>query len=206
MNQGVLTDRNDMVNQVAILGLFAEDPTVSASDKGSPAPWTYSMEVSPTGQPQPSPVSVPIPADQMSLLQLMVQLQSNTNDMLRQLLEMNRQSLDCAREATQAAREQRARQSQELERWQNSHQSILFDTRGVLQSLEQVHGQIIEQLVNHVHEHQTDLMEGDFALGDFTDRYGPRLAHLNTILSILRPLAALAQHQQAEARNKPQEG
>jgi hypothetical protein len=49
-------------------------------------------------------------------------------------------------------------------------------------------------------------MEGDFALGDFTDRYGPRLAHLNTILSILRPLAALAQQQQAEARNKPQEG
>ena len=90
---------------------------MSTSDKGLPAPWTYSMEVSPTGQPQQqNAVSVPIPADQMSLMQLMVQLQSNTNDMLRQLVEMNRQSLDCAREATQAAREQRARQSVELER------------------------------------------------------------------------------------------
>ena len=187
-------------------GLLAEDHAVSTSDKGSPAPWTYSMEVSPTGQPQPAPVTVPIPSDQMGLMQLMVQLQSNTNDMLRQLLEMNRQSLEFAKEATQAARDQRARQHQELERWQSNHQNILFDTRGVLQALEQVHGQIMEQVVNLVHEKHDELMEGEFALGDFTDRFGPRLAHLNTILSILRPLAAMAQQQQAEARNKPQEG
>ncbi|MFM7593173.1 MAG: hypothetical protein ACKO85_15400 [Isosphaeraceae bacterium] len=180
---------------------------MSGHDKGSPAPWTYSMDISPTGQPQqPAPVSVPIPADTTALMQLMVQLQSNTNDMLRQLIEMNRQALDCQREATQVARDQRVRQSQELERWQASHQDVLFDTRGVLQALEGVHGQIMAHLVEHVHEHKEDLMEGDFALGDFTDRYGPKLAHLNTILSILRPLAALAAQQQAEARIKPQEG
>ena len=34
------------------------------------------------------------------------------------------------------------------------------------------------------------LMEGDFSLSDFVDRFGPRLAHLNTMLAILRPLAA----------------
>lgn len=163
------------------------------------------MEVSPTGPPQAAPVNVPIPNDLMGLMQLMVQLQSNTNDMLRQLIEMNRQSLEFAREATQAARDQRARQHLELERWQNNHQNMIFDSRGVLQALEQVHGQIMEHLVNTVHEKQDELMEGEFALGDFTDRYGPRLAHLNTILSILRPLAALAQQQQEQARNKPQE-
>jgi len=189
-------------------GRFAEVHEVSAPDKGSQAPWTYSMDISPTGQAQqqPAPVSVPIPTDPTALMQLMVQLQSNTNDMLRQLIDMNRQALDCQREATQVARDQRVRQSQELERWQASHQDLLFDTRGVLQALEGVHGQIMGQLVEHVHEHKDELMEGDFALGDFTDRYGPKLAHLNTILSILRPLAALAAQQQAEARNKPQEG
>jgi hypothetical protein len=94
---------------------------------------------------------------------------------------------------------------QELERWQNSHQAILFDTRGVLQALENVHGQMMEQLIEHVQSHKEELMEGDFALGDFTDRYGPRLAHLNTILSILRPLAALAAQQQAETKHRTQQ-
>lgn len=178
---------------------------MSGPEKGSSAPWTYSMEVSPTGQPQPAPVSVPIPTDATALMQLMVQLQSNTNDMLRQLIDMNRQNLEFQREATQVARDQRARQMHELERWQNSHQAILFDTRGVLQALEGVHGQIMEHLIEHVHNHKDELMEGDFALGDFTDRYGPKLAHLNTILSILRPLAALAAQQQAEAKNRPQQ-
>ena len=28
------------------------------------------------------------------------------------------------------------------------------------------------------------------ALSDFVDRFGPRLAHLNTMLAVLRPLAA----------------
>lgn len=178
---------------------------MSSPEKGSPAPWTYSMEVSPTGQAQPAPVSVPIPNDATALMQLMVQLQSNTNDMLRQLIEMNRQALEFQKEATQVARDQRARQMQELERWQASHSTVLFDTRGVLQALEGVHGQIMEQLVEHVQNNKDELMEGDFALGDFTDRYGPRLAHLNTILSLLRPLAAMAAQQQAEAKNRPQQ-
>ena len=30
----------------------------------------------------------------------------------------------------------------------------------------------------------------DFSLSDFVDRFGPRLAHLNTMLAVLRPLAA----------------
>ena len=34
------------------------------------------------------------------------------------------------------------------------------------------------------------LKSGDFALTDFVDRFGPRLAHLNTMLAVLRPLAA----------------
>ncbi len=39
-------------------------------------------------------------------------------------------------------------------------------------------------------EHHENLVEGDFALSDFVDRFGPRLAHLNTMLAVLRPLAA----------------
>jgi len=45
------------------------------------------------------------------------------------------------------------------------------------------------ELVNHVAENHENLVEGEFALTDFVDRFGPRLAHLNTMLAVLRPLA-----------------
>jgi hypothetical protein len=165
------------------------------------------MEVSPTGRQQPGSQtpSGQMPTDPAALFQMMLQMQSATNESLRQLVEQNRALLELTKETVQISRDQRARQSQELERWQNSHQAVLFETRGVLKTLEQVHGQIMEQLVAFVHENETELMDGEFTLADFTDRFGPRLGHLNTILSVLRPLAALAQHQQAETRNKPRE-
>ncbi len=180
---------------------------MSTPDRSAQPPWTYSMEVTATGQPQSAAQlpAGPVPADPATLFQMMLQMQSNTNEMLRQIVEQNRMLLELTKETVQVARDQRARQMQELERWQNSHQAVLFETRGVLKTLEQVHGQIMEQLVGFVQENETDLMEGEFTLADFTDRFGPRLGHLNTILSVLRPLAALAQHAQAETRNKPRE-
>ena len=49
---------------------------------------------------------------------------------------------------------------------------------------------ILRKLANYVEDNHENLMEGDFSLSDFVDRFGPRLAHLNTMLAILRPLAA----------------
>lgn len=180
---------------------------MSTPDRSAQPPWTYSMEVTPAGQTQAAAQlpAGPVSTDPAALFQLMLQMQSNTNEMLRQLVDQNRTLLELTRETVQVARDQRARQMQELERWQTSHQAVLFETRGVLKTLEQVHGQIMEQLVTFVHENESELTEGEFTLADFTDRFGPRLGHLNTILSVLRPLAALAQHAQSEARNKPRE-
>jgi hypothetical protein len=42
----------------------------------------------------------------------------------------------------------------------------------------------------YIEENHDNLVDGDFTLSDFVDRFGPRLAHLNTMLAVLRPLAA----------------
>ena len=64
--------------------------------------------------------------------------------------------------------------------------------RESLGQLEQVHSALMGELVNHVAENHENLVDGEFALTDFVDRFGPRLAHLNTMLAVLRPLAAAA--------------
>jgi hypothetical protein len=147
------------------------------------------MEVSPTGQ-APTPSSPNPNNDPVALLHVLVALQSQTLEVQKQVLASQQQQLELARETAQFAREQRSRQIAELERWQAGHERVIDQCRESLGQLEQVHAALMAELVNHVAEHHENLLDGDFALTDFVDRFGPRLAHLNTMLAVLRPLAA----------------
>lgn len=161
---------------------------MSSRENPSSPYWTYRMEVSPTGQgPTPVPSNV---NDPIALLHLLVNLQNQTMEIQRQNLEIQRQQLELTREAAQISREQRARQIAELERWQNGHEAVLDHCKESLTNLEQVHAALMGELANYVSENHENLIDGDFALTDFVDRFGPRLAHLNTMLAVLRPLAA----------------
>jgi hypothetical protein len=153
------------------------------------------MEVSPTGQgPTPVPTNL---NDPVTLFHILINLQTQTLELQRQTLEAQRQQLDLTREIAQVGREQRARQGAELERWQNSHEGVLDSCRDTLIRLEQVHAALMQDMANYVEDNHENLLEGDFSLSDFVDRFGPRLAHLNTMLAVLRPLAA--------AQRKPDE-
>ena len=171
---------------------------VSSRENPSSVPWTYRMEVSPTGQGPGA--AAHSPNDPLVLLHLMVNLQNQTLDALRQIVEVQRQQLDLTREMVQVSREQRARQGAELERWQAGHEHVLDACRDTLGRLEGVHAALMGDIANSVEENYENLLEGDFSLSDFVDRFGPRLAHLNTMLAVLRPLAA------ANNNNKKPEG
>jgi hypothetical protein len=145
------------------------------------------MEVSPTGQ---GPVAVANPNDPIALLHLLINLQSQDLELQRQQLELQRQQLEMVRETTQVAREQRARQAADLERWQQSHTRVLDHCKEALGQLEQVHAALMRDMAEYIDENHENLVEGDFTLSDFVDRFGPKLAHLNTMLAVLRPLAA----------------
>jgi len=163
---------------------------VSTRENPSPAAgsWTYRMEVSPTGQ-NPA-AAIANPNDPILLLHLLANLQNQTLELQRQQLEISRQQLEISHELLQVNREQRARQGAELERWQAGHEHVIDSCRETMGRLEQVHASLMGELANYVEENHENLMEGDFSLSDFVDRFGPRLAHLNTMLAVLRPLAA----------------
>ena len=160
---------------------------MSSRENPSSPYWTYRMEVSPTGQGNAQPV--PNMNDPVALLHLILNLNSQSLELQRQSLEIQRQQLELAREAAQVNREQRARQIAELERWQTGHEDVLEHCKESLTNLEQVHASLMGELANYVSENHENLIDGEYALTDFVDRFGPRLAHLNTMLAVLRPLA-----------------
>lgn len=146
------------------------------------------MEVSPTGQgPAVGGAGQDNP---IALLHYLLNMQNQSLELQRQSLQIQQQQLELAREAAQISRDQRARQGAELERWQNSHDNVLDQCKESLTNLEQVHAALMAELAEYVSENQENLLEGEFTLTDFVDRFGPRLAHLNTMLAVLRPLAA----------------
>ena len=67
---------------------------------------------------------------------------------------------------------------------------MIENCREALGQLETVHASLMSDLARYVDENHENLVEGTLSLSDFVDRFGPRLAHLNTMLAVLRPLAA----------------
>jgi len=177
-------------------GTVEREVGVSTRENSPSSSWTYRMEVSPTGAPASQTPPNPN-LDPVNLLHALISLQSQTLEVSKQILQNQQQQLELAKEAAQIAREQRARQIAELERWQSGHDRVLDQCRESLGQLEQVHSALMGELVNHVAENHENLVDGDFALTDFVDRFGPRLAHLNTMLAVLRPLAAAARRPEA---------
>ncbi len=113
---------------------------------------------------------------------------SETVDLLRQLLEVQREQLNHLR-ASAAAHDTLSRWRAFLSRWQSEFPSLGEDCRRSLPILERTYGKLIADLSAQLREEGEEALDTDFALQEFLDRYGMRLAQLGTILNLVAPLA-----------------
>jgi hypothetical protein len=107
-------------------------------------------------------------------------------DLLRQLLEVQREQLAYQRAAA-AARDHTARGRAALSRWREEFPDLSDGCRRAMPHLERCYGQMITDLTERIGEE--DSLDNDFAVQEFLDRYGMRLAQLGTILNLVAPLA-----------------
>lgn len=107
-------------------------------------------------------------------------------DLLRQILEVQREQLSYARAAA-AAHDMTSRWRSFLARWQNEFPDLADGCRRAMPHLERCYGQMIADLTERLND--DDGLDNDFALQEFLDRYGMRLAQLGTILNLVGPLA-----------------
>jgi hypothetical protein len=110
-----------------------------------------------------------------------------TVDLLRQILEVQREQLAYQRSAA-AAHDMTARWRAFLGRWQQEFPNLAENCRKAMPHLERCYGQLIRDLTERLTE-EDNAIDNDFALQEFLDRYGMRLAQLGTILNLVGPLA-----------------
>jgi hypothetical protein len=112
---------------------------------------------------------------------------SESLEVLRQMLEVQREQLAYQKAAAQA-HDMSSRWRAFLTRWKDEFPGLSEACRKALPSLERTYGQLIVELTDHLNTEDSDI-DNDFALQEFLDRYGMRLAQLGTILNLVGPLA-----------------
>ena len=113
---------------------------------------------------------------------------ADTTDLLRQILEVHRESLAVQKQAVAAA-DNGSRWRQFLARWQQDFPDLPEACRTSLPILERSYGALIAEMADHLRQSDNDSLDNEFALGEFLDRYGMRLSQLGTILSLVAFLA-----------------
>jgi hypothetical protein len=107
-------------------------------------------------------------------------------DLLRQILEVQREQLAYQRAAA-AAHDMTARWRAYLSRWNEEFPDLSDACKKAMPHLERVYGQMITDLSEKVND--DDGLDSEFAVQEFLDKYGMRLAQLGTILNLVAPLA-----------------
>lgn len=119
-------------------------------------------------------------------------------DLLRQLVvgqDRQNELLEDLAEQINASQRQRAA---ELGQWKEANPVLARRCRAAAEALGRVQTEFIENLAYEVNENHESMMDGEFVLNEFVDRFGPRLAHLNGVLQLLAQLSSMPGNQRSE--------
>ncbi|HMP80213.1 MAG TPA: hypothetical protein PKD54_12230 [Pirellulaceae bacterium] len=137
----------------------------------------YRMDVSPnTPANPPAKPARSVETETSALLKMLVEGQRRQNELLEELVEQ-----------MGAAQRQRAA---ELGQWREANPVLARRCRAAAEVLSQVQTEFLENLTIDVKDNFESLLDGEFMLNEFVDRYGPRLAHLNGVLQVLSQLSS----------------
>lgn len=78
----------------------------------------------------------------------------------------------------------------ELQQWKNANPDLARSCRSAAETLSRVQTQFLDSLTEEIQDSEDHLMEGEYMLNEFVDRFGPRLAHLNGVLQVLAQLGS----------------
>jgi hypothetical protein len=127
----------------------------------------YSVSPAGTGGPGSEPTR---------LLRELLAGQDRQNELLEELVNL-----------LSAAQKQRAN---ELGQWKQANPRLARNCRLAAEALGRVQTEFLDSLTQEIAENVETLVEGEFMLNEFVDRFGPRMAHLNGLLQVLSQLSA----------------
>lgn len=149
---------------------------MSQDSRPSPALFTQ-VDITAGAQLRPRD-GADVAEEQSGLLRSILAAQDRQNELMEELVN-------------QLSGAQRQRNI-ELNQWKQANPELARNCRVAAETLSQVQVEFLGTMTNEINENSDALMEGEFMLNEFVDRFGPRLAHLNGVLQILAQLSSVA--------------
>jgi regulator of sigma D len=118
----------------------------------------------------------------IALTRQLVEVQHRQNQLVEQLLQVNKQVLQNSCQAN-------TQRQNEIAQWRNAHPELVRSCKMALETLSGVQTEFLQKMADEVEGSKDDLAESEYVFSDFLDRYGPRMAHLNGVLQVLNHLA-----------------
>ena len=115
---------------------------------------------------------------------------TETNALLRELVVTQRKSVDLLVELLNQVSLQQRQRVAELKAWKEANPQLAQACRRAAESLSKVHTEFLSGLAQEAADNADDFADSEYALGEFIDRYGPRLAHFNGVLQLFAQLGA----------------
>jgi hypothetical protein len=144
-----------------------------SQDQRPAAPMFSQVDISAGNE---APHSPPNDDEGTELLRDILSAQDRSNALLEELLRtMN------------TAQKQRAG---ELHQWKQSNPDLAQRCRRAVEALSRVHVEYLDTMTDEINSSWDGMMEGEFMLNEFVDRFGPRLAHLNGMIQVLAQLSS----------------
>ena len=78
----------------------------------------------------------------------------------------------------------------ELQQWKDANPMLAKHCRNAAETLSRVQTSFLESLTVEILDNEEHLIDGEFMLNEFVDRFGPRMAHLNGVLQVLAQLGS----------------
>ena len=119
-------------------------------------------------------MSLSIGGEQIRLLHELLAAQNRNNELLAETL---------------AAQKQR---TTELDRWKQANPRLARNCRLAAEALGKVQIAFLEIMTQEINANYENLLDGEFMLNEFVDRFGPRWLHLNGLGQMLGQLSATA--------------
>jgi hypothetical protein len=147
------------------------------------APTFFSqLDVPPAAAPHAADYSA---AGMVALLREIRDGQERQNELLQELVQMLGTS-------------QRQRAS-ELHQWKKAHPHLAAECRRAADALGRVQAEYLRRVTAEARQSAEEMAEGEFVMNEFIDRFGPRLAHLHSLLQVLSHLGGSSATQASEA-------
>jgi hypothetical protein len=155
--------------------LWSSEHTMSQDSQPTPALFTQ-VDITAGAQLGRPGEGQDAAAQQLGLLRNILTAQDRQNELLEELVNL-------------LGGQQRQR-NHELAQWKQANPELARRCRQAAEALSQVQVEFLRSMTHEVSENAEALLDGDFMLNEFVDRYGPRLAHLNGVLQILAQLGS----------------